>query len=309
MIQQEKKQRIGLSNGNIAYLEMGERGKPPVLFVHGIPTSGYLWRHVMSFMSGDYHCFAPDLMGLGDSRCTSDPGRYDMASQAEMLVEFMQAQGHARFSLVAHDQGGAAGQVIASFFPERLVSLVLTDCVCYDNWPVPVISRYQSAARLPGLIELAGRTGFIEWWETRIRHSAFRKGVFHPERLDDEAILEYLRPLRASSEAREGFISFLKAGHCRYTVQSVEGLKRFQAPTLILWAADDAYISPSWGRKLFEDIPGAKRFELVPFCGHYWQEERPAEFSSHMISFLAEHATKLQVLPGKKRNRKKRRRS
>jgi pimeloyl-ACP methyl ester carboxylesterase len=70
----------------------------------------------------------------------------------------------------------------------------------------------------------------------------------------------------------------------------VDGLKRFDKPTLILWAADDPHISPSWGRRLFDDIPGAERFELIPFCGHFWQEERPAEFAAHMGEFLARHA-------------------
>jgi len=67
----------------------------------------------------------------------------------------------------------------------------------------------------------------------------------------------------------------------------VEGLRKFDRPTLILWAADDYYISPSWGRKLLDDIPGAQRMELIPFCGHFWQEEKPAEFSSLMGEFLA----------------------
>ena len=53
-------------------------------------------------------------------------------------------------------------------------------------------------------------------------------------------------------------------------------------------AADDYYISPSWGRRLQEDIPGARTMALVPFCGHFWQEERPAEFASIIGDFLAE---------------------
>ena len=44
--------------------------------------------------------------------------------------------------------------------------------------------------------------------------------------------------------------------------------------------------------KLFEEIPGARQFELVPFCGHFWQEERPAEFASIMGQFLTEHLGK-----------------
>ena len=82
-----------------------------------------------------------------------------------------------------------------------------------------------------------------------------------------------------------------EVGSSIYTLRAVEGLRRFQRPTLVVWAADDRYISPSWGRKLFEEIPGALRFELVPFCGHFWQEERPSEFASIIGEFLSRHAS------------------
>ena len=62
-----EKSFVRTSFGNIAYLETGSAGKPPVLFVHGIPTSSYLWRHVLRFLQNDFHCYAPDLMGLGDT--------------------------------------------------------------------------------------------------------------------------------------------------------------------------------------------------------------------------------------------------
>jgi len=277
-----------ISYGNIAYLETGSREQPPVLFVHGIPTSSYLWRHVLRFLQNDFHCYAPDLMGLGDTEV--DPARtsFDMDTQAEMLVEFMAAQGHDTFSLVCHDQGGAAAQIIAARMPDRLRCLVLTDCVCYDNWPVPIIRQMQRVSSVPLLGDLLGRSGLTEWLATHQSVIGYRKGVYDPRKMSDESIREYLRPLREGPIERERFRQFVLAGAPRYTELCVEQLRKFDKPTLVVWAGDDFYLSPSWGRKLFEDIPGALRFELVPFCGHFWQEERPSEFSSIIGTFLAE---------------------
>jgi pimeloyl-ACP methyl ester carboxylesterase len=283
------KKRVRLSCGEIAYLETGSPERPPVLFVHGIPTSSYLWRHVLRFLQNDFHCYAPDLMGLGDTVIDVDTTALDMDAQAEMLVEFMHEQGHDEFAIVCHDQGGAAAQIIAARLPHKVTCLVLTDCVCYDNWPVPAIRRLQKMAQLPLLPELLGRVGFSEWLETKTRLSSFRKGVFDSRKLTTEAIREYLRPLSEGPEQRKRFRKFVLAGDSRYTELAVEDLRRFDKPTLVVWAADDFYLSPSWGRKLYEDIAGAERFELVPFCGHFWQEERPSEFSSIIGSFLAEH--------------------
>jgi len=279
---------VATTFGNIAYLEVGSDAKPPLLFVHGIPTSSYLWRRVLRFLQNDFHCYAPDLMGLGDTVVDPDKTPLHMDAQAEMLLEFMDKMGHASFGLVAHDQGGAAAQIIAARQPERLSALVLTDVVCYDNWPVPTIARLQSFARLPLIPNLAARTGFIEWIEAKTPLSSFRRALFDGDKLSEEAIREYLRPLRASKESRERFLRFLLAGHSRYTELVVPRLKQFEKPTLILWAGDDPHLSPSWGQKLFEDIPGAKRFELIPFCGHFWQEERPSHFASKIGEFLSD---------------------
>ena len=283
------KKFIRTSQGNIAYLEAGADGKPPVLFVHGIPTSSYLWRDVLRFLQNDFHCFAPDLMGLGDTEVDPDATEFHMDGQAEMLVEFMAAHGHDEFAIVCHDQGGAAAQIIAARMPDRVTCLVLTDAVCYDNWPVPAVARLQRLAEIPVLPDLLNRLGVTERMETRSRASAFRRGVYERRKLSDEAIREYLRPLRSGRARREGFRQFLLAGSSRFTQLAVPGLKTFDKPTLVVWAADDHYLSPSWGRKLFEDIPGARQFELVPFCGHFWQEERPSEFSSIIGEFLARH--------------------
>ena len=282
-----EKKFIHTSFGEIAYLETGLNRNPPVLFVHGIPTSSYLWREVIRFLQNDFHCYAPDLMGLGDTDVDPASDNFHMDAQAEMLLEFMNAHGHEKFNVVCHDQGGAAVQVLAARRPDVFQSLVITDCVCYDNWPVPKIAQLQKLARIPFLMDRLSRTGFFDFLETRTPLSAFHRGVYQPDRFSDEAVREYLRPLVSGPIPRERFLRFLLAGHERYTLRAVEGLKKFDRPTFIIWAADDYYLSPSWGRMLLDDIPGARRMELIPFCGHFWQEEKPAEFSSLIGEFLS----------------------
>ncbi|MBW2525190.1 MAG: alpha/beta hydrolase [Deltaproteobacteria bacterium] len=283
------KKTIDLDYGRIAYLETGGEPKPPVLFVHGIPTSSYLWREPLRFLQNDFHCYAPDLMGLGDT--VVDPTRdiFHMEAQAEMLVELMEELGHERFAIVCHDQGGAAAQLIAARQPHRITCFGITNCVCYDNWPVPPVRKLQQLSRLGPVTDLASRSGLLELVLTRGPMSPIRRGLYRRDKFDPAVWSEYLRPLRGTRDERARMVAFLMAGHPRHTLQAVAGLKRFTAPTMVVWPGDDAHLSPSWGRKLYEDIPGARRFEIVPFCGHFWQEERPSEFSSLLGQFLAEH--------------------
>jgi len=284
------KKYLNTSFGNIAYLETGSDNNPPVLFVHGIPTSSYLWRHVLELIQKDFHCYAPDLMGLGDTDVDPHSDNFHMDAQAEMLLEFMASLGYEHFSVVCHDQGGAAVQIIAARNPDRIDCLVITDSVCYDNWPVPKINKLQKLfKRIPTLTFVLTKIGFFEWRETKTRYSNFRQAVFDPNRMSNEAIREYLRPGRSSWKNFNRFKKFLLAGDSKYTMQDVPGLKKFNKPTMIIWAADDHELSPSWGKKLFDEIPGACRFELIPFCGHFWQEEKPEAFTFIIREFLADN--------------------
>lgn len=268
----------------VAYTEAGPPGAPTVLLVHGIPTSSYLWRGVVEVLRRDFHCVAPDLMGLGDTEVDpeSDLG---MSRQADMLDALLDALGLGQVHLVAHDQGGAAGQIFATRYGRRVRSLVLTDCVAYDNWPVPAVRQLQLYARLP-FADLINRTGVMQWIETRTPLSKFRRGVARPERLSAASIDEYLRPLRGTSEERARFMRFVLAGDVRTTMAVAPALRRLFLPTLVLWGACDRYIPPRWGRRLYEDIPGAERFELIADAGHFWQEERPEAFARSIGGFL-----------------------
>lgn len=273
--------------GQIAYLEAGAPDLPVALFVHGIPTSSYLWRHVMRALEGKLRCLAPDLMGLGDTVVDPAETDFSMPSQAEMLEDFLDALGVSKAHVVAHDQGGAAAQILVTLRPHRVDRLVLTNCVCFDNWPVPAVRNLMRFARLPGA-DLACRVGLMELLEARTPLSRFRRGVVDRAALTDEAIGEYLRPLRAGPDERARFLAFLLAGSPRHTMAIVPRLRELEVPTMVLWAGEDAYIPVSWGRRLYETIPGARRFEIVEGAGHFWPEEKPAPFAERIGEFLLE---------------------
>jgi 2-hydroxymuconate-semialdehyde hydrolase len=275
------------AKGTIAYLEAGEPTAPHVLLVHGIPTSSYLWRDVIPLLAGQFHCLAPDLMGLGDTDVDPRSTDFGMLSQAEMLDDFLDAVGAGNTHVVAHDQGGAAAQILAVNRTSRVRSLVLTDCVAYDNWPVPAIARLQLAARLaPRTVSLLCRAGFMTWWQQRSPRSSFRRGVSRPDRLPAESIAEYLRPLKGTARQRAAFLAFLLAGSPKPTLDIVPRLRELHTPTLILWAARDRFIPVTWARRLYQDIPGAVDLQVIDDAGHFWQEENPQPFAQAMTGFL-----------------------
>lgn len=107
------------------------------------------------------------------------------------------------------------------------------------------------------------------------------------KKMTNETIAEFLRPLHESKDKRKRYQKFFLAGDKCYTMEAAKKFKQLKVPTMILWAENDRYLPKSWGRKLYDEIKGAKRFHIIPHCGHFWQEEKAEEFSKYMLEFIS----------------------
>jgi haloalkane dehalogenase len=102
------RKRLDAAGVEIAYVDAG-RGDP-VVFLHGNPTSSYLWRNIIPHLASHARCLAPDLAGMGDSGKAPD-GSYTFADHARYLDAWFASLGLARqkVALVVHDWGSALG--------------------------------------------------------------------------------------------------------------------------------------------------------------------------------------------------------
>lgn len=267
----------------LAVSTSGVEGAPPVLLLHGFPTHSYLWRHVMHALGDDVHAVAPDLPGLGDT-VVSPYEDFTAPMQAELLLELLDLLGLDQVAVVAHEQGGAVAQQLVANHPERVSHLALVDVVAYDNWPVPMMASVMRLARTPGLDTVAYALDLPR----RVAHSArlgFGRAMFDRSLMTPDVVEEYLRPV-STNEGRERARRFLLAADNRFTLECLPGLRAYQGPALVVWGADDVFLSPSWGVRLVEDLPGAERLELLPFCGHLVPEERPEQLAQLLRRLL-----------------------
>src|SRR6201995_982055 len=123
---------VATRSGEISYLDIGTG--PVALFVHGIATNAFLWRHVIGAVAGQRRCIAVDLPLHG--RSPVDPGQdLSVAGLAAILEDFCGELGLTGIDLVANDTGGAIAQILAARHPQRLASLTLTDCDTAGNLP------------------------------------------------------------------------------------------------------------------------------------------------------------------------------
>jgi haloalkane dehalogenase len=99
--------RVKVDGVEMAYVDVG--AGEPIVFLHGNPTSSYLWRNVIPHLAGLGRCLAPDLVGMGDSGRAPD-GSYRFVDHARYLDGWFDAIGLKRdVTLVVHDWGSALG--------------------------------------------------------------------------------------------------------------------------------------------------------------------------------------------------------
>ncbi|MEV6648160.1 haloalkane dehalogenase [Amycolatopsis sp. NPDC051371] len=134
----------------LSYVEAGTGA--PVVFLHGNPTSSYLWRNVMPLVPG--RRLAPDLIGMGDS--PKPQIEYTFADHARYLDEWFDALELENVVLVGHDWGGALAADWASRHPGRVRALAFTEAVLkpmtWEEFP-PVGAEVFRAIKTPGIGE------------------------------------------------------------------------------------------------------------------------------------------------------------
>ncbi len=276
----------------VAYRDDGDG--PPVLLLHGCPFSSFVWRKVLPRLSTSHRCLAPDLLGLGDTE-TPAGADWSLPAQEAMIVGFLDALGIERASVVGHDHGGAIAQLLAAHHPERIDRLVLCNAEAYDNWPSGDERPLVALTQLPVLGPLVLRA-----FGTRRVHRlllAVGHAVKNTKVLDDDLIGGYVRANASDPHRRAKTARFLAGqldpANNRCTADAVDGLRRFDHPTLLLWAADDPHFGSVWAERLRDDIPGALDVELLADTGHLLMEERPAEVADRIGAFLAAPADTL----------------
>ncbi|MBE8965332.1 alpha/beta hydrolase [Nostocales cyanobacterium LEGE 12452] len=113
--------RRKLSQGLLFWREVGE--KTPIIFLHGAWNESSQWLSVMESLAQDFHCFAPDLLGFGESENPNIHHSIDL--QVECLAEFLQAVKLEKVYLVGHSLGGWIAASYALKYPEKVDGLVL----------------------------------------------------------------------------------------------------------------------------------------------------------------------------------------
>jgi pimeloyl-ACP methyl ester carboxylesterase len=262
--------------GEISYLDLG--AGPTALFVHGIATNAYLWRHVMDALSGQRRCIAIDLPLHGQSPVTAEQD-LSLAALAAGLDDFCEVLGLTGIDLVANDTGGAIAQIFAARHPQRLATLTLTDCDTVDNLPPeafkPMVELAAAGNLAPSAVEMFANL------EAAARIS-FASGYEHLDRIDRDVIRSYLQPCFGTIERARQFERLLVSLDVGDLQAVMPQLRELTVPTLVVWGTGDEFFDVSWAYWLRDTIPGTTRVVTIDGGRLFFPEERPMDLVPHL---------------------------
>ncbi|MFB6311659.1 MAG: alpha/beta fold hydrolase [Salinirussus sp.] len=257
---------------DVAYHESGA-GDTVTVFLHGIPTWGFLWREVIDAVG---HAVVPDLPGHGYTRHRSEGG-FDRSvkAQTEYLEAILDKLGLGTVQLVAHDIGGAVALRLA-IESDRVDRLVLSNATCYDSWPVPFILEYGAASR--------ARAMTYQDVQRELRE-LFTNGVSTPDRATDTFVDGMIAPYIAPDVPPTRLSRNAVATDTNHTLELAPRHDEIDAETLLLWGYPGSGQHAGYARRLATDIPDADT-EFIGDTHHWVVQEQPAAYADGLASFL-----------------------
>ena len=276
--------RVRVLDTEMAYVDVGQG--PPVAFLHGNPTSSYLWRNVIPHVEPVARCLAPDLVGMGDSG-KAPAGSYRFVDHARYLDAWFEALKLRDVMLVMHDWGSALGFHWARRNPDRVRGLVYMEAIVrpltWDEWPENARRVFQGM-RSPGGEEMVlQKNVFVE---RILPASVMRK-------LGDDEMTRYRHPYLESGESRRPTLTWPREIPVAGEPPDVVGIVAAYAAWLRVSPVPKLFVNAEPGsilvgaqREFCRSWPNQR--EVTVRGTHFIQEDSPAEIGRAVADFVSD---------------------
>ena len=285
--------QVAVLNSTMAYREAGSPDSPTVLFLHGNPTSSYIWRNIIPLVAPGAHCIGPDLIGFGQS---GKPDiEYRFFDQVRYLDAFLDKMGVSSAYVVAHDWGTALAFHLAARRPEFVRALAFMEFIR----PMPTWDDFHAAAveifkrfRTPGVGErmILDENAFVE---KVLPGATVRK-------LTEDEMAVYRSPFSTPSSRRPTwrFPNDLPIAGEPTDVHSVieeahRALAQSSYPKLLFAGDPGALVSPAFAERFASGLRSCRVVHIGPGL-HYLPEDNPNTIGSAVREWL----TELEVAAG-----------
>jgi haloalkane dehalogenase len=278
---------VDVLDSTMAFREAGDPEAPVALFLHGNPTSSYIWRNILPLVAPVAHCIAPDLIGFGQS---GKPDiEYRFADHVQYLDAFLDLAGISSAFIIAQDWGTALAFHLANRRPEFIRGLAFMEFIrpmpSWNDFHVDAIEIFQKF-RTPGVGE-----------EMILEGNVFVEGVLPlgiVRKLSDEEMSAYRAPFltRQSRRPTWRFPNEIPiAGEPADVYSTMENAQRALAesfyPKLLFTGNPGALVSPAFAESFAKKLKNCRVVQLSSGV-HYLQEDHPDVIGANVKEWLIE---------------------
>jgi haloalkane dehalogenase len=278
-----ERKRVKVLDSEMAYVEVGEGDA--IVFLHGNPTSSYLWRNVIPHLEGMGRSLAPDLIGMGQSGKMPD-GSYRFIDHARYLDAWFETVGVGdNVTLVIHDWGSALGFHWAHRHPKRVSAIAYMEAIVtpirWDDWPDSARGIFQAMRSSAGEELVLQKNIFVE----RILPASVLRGLTEAE------MAVYRAPYIEPGKSRRPMLTWPRQipfdGEPADVAAIVEAYSAWLAesdvPKLFI-NADPGVILVGRQREVCRAQPNQR--EVTVKGSHFVQEDSPHEIGAAIRDFL-----------------------
>ncbi len=279
--------QVNVLGSTMAYREAGNHEAPVALFLHGNPTSSYIWRNILPLVAPVAHCIAPDLIGFGQS---GKPDiEYRFADHVRYLDAFLDNAGISSAIVIAQDWGTALAFHMAARRPEFIRGLAFMEFTrpmpTWNDFHPDQIETFQKF-RTPGVGE-----------KMILEDNAFVEGVLPAateRKLTDEEMSVYRAPFPTPESRRPTWrfpnelpIAGEPADVYSAMAKAHEALAQSTYPKLLFVGNPGAIISPAFAESFAKGLKDCRVVQLSSGL-HYLQEDHPGVIGANIKEWLIE---------------------
>ncbi|KAB1157277.1 alpha/beta fold hydrolase [Tenacibaculum aiptasiae] len=276
----ESQQFFNTKDGKIAYIDQGTG--PTLLLLHGIPTSGWLYRKMIPLLvKKGYRVIAPDMLGFGTSDSPKSYDAYIEKKQAKRVLALMDFLKIKEWTHIFHDASGLWTWELCKLSPERIKRLVILNTIIYTEGFKPPM-RFGKNIFTKIVMSL---------YTFKITNNLLIKNLFKMglvENILSKTDLEgYQKPLL---EGKNKAMYYFFSRTCHNLPNYKEVLNKLQIPTMVIWGKEDEFLKWTPQEMLVSKDLKINRKNIHQIdAKHFIQEEKPEEISNFIHSFIQDN--------------------
>jgi pimeloyl-ACP methyl ester carboxylesterase len=253
---------ISINGLRLHYLDFGDRGKPPLVCIHGLSGNAHNFDSLAQHLENDYHVISIDVRGRGDSQW-GPADDYNHAVYTTDLAALIDQLQFPTVTLIGTSMGGAIAMLYAGGYPERIERIILNDIGPeVDPRGIRRITDYMSTAP-------------TEFGSIAQVADFYRENYPLMQRIPEQALLEFVKWAVTPSE--RGTLKWKLDPAIRNVPRSGSGARpldmwvpyaRIAAPVLVIRGADSDILSRVTASRMCAVLPQLARIVEVPEVGH-----------------------------------------